>query len=384
MTDFIALEDKYALNVYPKRQVVLTRGSGSLVWDINGKEYIDCIGGNGVATIGHCNPVVQAAIAKQAAQLMICPGTFYNDQRSLLLEKLVNLAPASLKKAFLCNSGAESIEAAIKFARFSTKRKEFVCAMRGFHGRTMGALAATHKALYRQGFEPLPPGFSHIPFNKPEKLDESVSDRTAGVILEIVQGEGGIHVGSQEYFEAARRLCDERGALLIIDEVQTGFCKTGKMFASEHFNLQPDIMCLAKAMAGGIPMAAVVCSDKVDIPVGRHGSTFGGFPLACAAACASIDFMLEHKLDEEARKKGEYFAEKFNDLNLPNVRALRQLGLMIGIELKEKSQPYIVKLMEAGVLGLPAGSTVLRLLPALTIEYNQLDVVLSELKSALA
>lgn len=384
MMDFKGLEKQYEFDVYPKRDLVLVRGRNAKVWDDQGKEYIDCVAGHGVANVGHCNEKVVAAIEKQARQLISCSGIFYNDARALILQKLVSIAPRSLKRAFLCNSGSESIEAAIKFARFTTKRKDFICAMRGFHGRTMGAMSATFNPEYRKDFEPIVHGFHYVPFNHFGKLKETVNDDTAGVIMEIVQGEGGVNIGNGEYFADVRKLCDERGILLIIDEVQTGFCRTGKMFACNHFDLEPDIMCLAKAIAGGLPMGAVLCSDKVQIPFGKHGSTFGGNPLACAAAIAAIDYMLENRLDEQAKDKGDYFVGKLKEHEFANVREVRNLGLMIGIELKEKSTPYISKLIEKGVLAMPAGATVLRLLPPLTISKEELDFVVEKLVEVLA
>jgi acetylornithine/LysW-gamma-L-lysine aminotransferase len=383
MTDCKAVEDAFGFNVYPKRDLVIVRGKGARVWDRDGKAYIDCIAGHGVASIGHCNEAVVAAIKEQASRLITCPGVLYNDTRARLVEKLVGVAPAHLKRVFLCNSGAESVEAAIKFARFTTKKTGFVCAMRSFHGRTLGALSATHTPKYREPFEPLVPGFSFVPFNHYGKLEEAVAGDTAAVILEVVQGEGGVHVGKRDYFREVQKLCRERGVLLIIDEVQTGFCRTGRMFAFEHFSLEPDMVCAAKAIAGGVPMGAVLCSDAVEEPVGRHGTTFGGNPLACAASIAALDFMLEKNLAAAAAEKGEYFEEKLDAGSLSKVREVRRLGLMIGIELKEKVKPFILSLMEAGVLALPAGATVLRLLPPLTITHEELDTVVSRLRSVL-
>ena len=383
MTDFKQLEQAYEFDVYPKREIVLVRGKNAKVWDSEGREYIDCVAGHGVANIGHCNDRVIEAVEQQARRLINCTGTFYNDTRARLLEKLVSIAPKGLKRAFLCNSGTETVEAAIKFARFTTKRKEFICAMRGFHGRTMGAMSATFNPEYRKDFEPVVEGFHYVPFNNFDKLAEKVNDQTAGVILEIVQGEGGVHVGREDYFTKVRDLCDERDLLLIVDEVQTGFCRTGKMFASDYFGLEPDILCVAKAIAGGLPMGAVLCSDKVEPPMGKHGSTFGGNPLACAAAIAAIDYMVENRLDEQAREKGDHFVGKLGGHAFANVREIRHLGLMIGIELKEKSTPYLAKLMEKGVLALPAGATVLRFLPPLTISYEEMDFVLGKLTEVL-
>lgn len=383
MTDYLELEKKHEFDVYPKRNVVLVRGENAAVWDDRGRMYIDCVSGHGVSNLGHANAKVLQAIQEQSKKLITCSNVFYNDRRALLLEKLISITPASLKRAFLCNSGTEAIEAAIKFTRFSTKKTDFICAMRGFHGRTFGALSATFKQEYRTEFEPLVPGFGFVPFNNFQKLKDRVTEKTAGIILEIVQGEGGVNVGNREYFQNVRQLCDETGVILIIDEIQTGFCRTGKMFACEYFDLQPDILCLAKSMAGGLPMGAVLCSDKLEIPVGKHGTTFGGNPLSCATAIAAIDFMLENKLAQQAQEKGEYFLDRMKVENLSKIREIRGLGLMLGIELKEKAQPIILELLDKGVLVFPAGATVVRVFPPLTIEYQNWDLVIEKLNEVL-
>lgn len=375
-------ERKYAFEVYPKRDLTLVRGEGATVWDDTGRAYIDCTAGVGVANVGHANPQVAEAIAEQAKTLATCAGIFYNDVRARLLEKLVAISPASLTRAFLCNSGTESMEAAIKFARHASGKSEFVCAMRGFHGRSMGALSATFK--YRDQFEPLLPGFSFVPFNNIDKLRDAVGDGTAAVVLEPVQGEGGVRPADPDYMSAVQALCTERGVLFIVDEIQTGLCRTGSMFASDRYAISPDILCLAKALGGGVPIGAVLTSERVAPAVGMHGSTFGGNPLACAAALATIDYMQEHTLDRRAHELGDYFAERFREKQPARVRELRQIGLMIGIELKEKATPYLVALMEEGVLALSAGPTVIRLLPPLTVGRDQLDVVIDKLLKVLS
>ncbi|MBK8946522.1 MAG: acetylornithine/succinylornithine family transaminase [Ignavibacteriae bacterium] len=375
MSIYKELIDKYEVNVYPKRDVVIVKGKDAKLWDENGKEYIDCAAGIGVATIGHCNEKVTEAISNQAKTLITNPAIFYNDKRAQVLEKLISIAPKNLTKAFLTNSGTEAVETAIKFARVSTGKTDFITAMKGFHGRTLGALSGTYKSEYREPFEPLVPGFSFVPFNNLEKLEAAITEKTAGIILEVVQGEGGINIGSKKYFDGVRKICDEKNILFIVDEIQSGFCRTGKMFACEYFDIQPDILTLAKAIAGGFPMGAALCSEKINISVGKHGTTFGGNPLAAAASIAAIDFMLENNLAKQAEEKGKYFISKFNIEKLSKVRAIRNLGLMIGIELKEKVQPYIIELMNKGVLAMPAGTTVLRLLPPIVISYDELDKV---------
>ena len=375
------LEKKYGYEVYPKRDVVIVRGLGALLWDSNGKEYIDCTAGIGVANIGHANPHVAAAIHKQAQQLITCPGIFYNDLRGRLMEKLVTVSPDGLNKVFLCNSGTGAMEAALKFARVTTGKTGFVSAMRGFHGRTMGALSATFK--YRDEFEPLIPGNRFVPFNNLEKLTAAIDDDTAAVVLEVVQGEGGVRPADKTYMQSVRQLCNDKGVLLIIDEVQTGFGRTGTMFGCDHMEITPDLMTTAKAIAGGFPMGAVLCGDNVAPSLGKHGSTFGGNPLACAAALASIGYIEEHKLCDAAREKGNYLANKLKMTLSEGVREIRQIGLMVGIELKSKSKPVLESLLAKNVLAIPAGPTVVRLLPPLVIDYQQLDQVTIALSEAI-
>jgi len=383
MKHLMEIEDNHTVDLYSKRGIMITRGENARVWDADGKEYIDCVAGHGVANIGHCNPAVVKAVQEQSAKLITCPASFYNDARAGLIKKLIEITPENLTRVFLCNSGTEAIEAAIKFARLSSGKKEFITALRGFHGRTMGALSATHNPKYKKEFEPLIPGFHHVPFNKFEKLEEKANQNTAAVILEVVQGEGGVYTGDKKYFERVQDLCRKQDILLIIDEVQTGFGRTGKLFAIDHFGLQPDMLCLAKGMAGGLPVGAVICGEDIKLGKAKHGTTFGGTPLISAAASAAIQFMIDGKLAEQAEKKGRYFMENFNSQAIDKVREVRQIGLMIGIELKEKVQPYLMQLLREGVLALPAGNTVLRLLPPLTISYEEIDTVIQKLHHVL-
>ncbi len=279
-----------------------------------------------------------------------------------------------MKRVYLCNSGTEAVESALKLARYATGRTEFVAAMRAFHGRTLGALSATWNKKFRQPFEPLVPGFKHVPYNNTEALDESVSEGTAAVILEIVQGEGGVHLGDPAYLRAAEQICRDRGALLIIDEVQTGYGRTGKTFGFEHYGLAPDLVCLAKSIAGGLPMGAVLIGVRVaELSPGLHGSTFGGNPLACAAGLATLQVLEKEGLPEAAARKGEWLLTALSKIKSPLIRDLRGLGLMVGIELKTKVAPYLQALADDGVLALSAGMTVLRLLPPLVITDEQLE-----------
>ena len=382
-TDYRLLEQQYGVTLYPKRDAVMVRGEGARLFDEDGREYIDCAAGIGVANVGHCHPKVVAALQEQVGQLMVVPNTLYNDKRSRLLEKLVQCAPDNLTRAYLCNSGTEAVEAALKFARVATGRTNYITAMRGFHGRTMGAVSATFTKKYRDPFAPLVPGFSYVPLNKIDKLEAVVDENTAAAMLELVQGEGGVNIAEREYIAAVRKLCDERGALLIIDEIQTGFGRTGKLFACEHYDLQPDMMTVAKAIAGGVPMGALLMSDRVQVEPGMHGTTFGGNPIACAGALATLDVLQSENLPQRALEMGEYFEQRLMEKPLAQVRSVRRLGLMIGLELKAKSQPVLEALMERGVVALPAGATVLRMLPPLVIDQAQIDVVVGHLHELL-
>ncbi len=427
----ISLESRHTSGVYPKRPLAIVRGQGARVWDAEGREYIDCVAGQGSANLGHAHPAIVAAITAQASQLITCPEIFYNDRRAELLARLAEIAPAGLDRAFLCNSGTEAVEAAIKFARLSTGRVGIVAAMRGFHGRTLGALSATWKSDYRAPFEPLVPGFNHVPYNDLAALDANVCDDTAAVILEVVQGEGGVHPGTAEFLLGAQQLCRERGALLIVDEIQTGFGRTGRLFACEHYGLEPDLMTVAKSMAGGLPMGACLIGPRVTgIRPMTHGSTFGGNPLACAAALAAIEVLtspfaplpsqgggrgvgepltsppdplsceergnatppslagkgvggLGETLPQRAVRLGDRLQARLRAINSPLIREVRGLGLMVGIELKVKVTPILQRLQALGVLALPAGATVLRLLPPLVIEEGDLDRVVAAIKQTL-
>ena len=378
------IEERYSTGVYAKRGVTIVRGEGTRLWDADGNEYIDCASGMGVASIGHAHPRVAEALAQQARTLITCPELFYNDRRAALLEKLATVTPPGLDRIFLCNSGTEAIEGALKFARASTRKNGVVAATRGYHGRTLGALAATWDPKHREVAGLLPEGYRHVPYDKLAALEEAMDDDTAAVLLEVVQGEGGVRPASAEYLQGAQALCRHRGVLLIIDEVQTGFGRTGKFFACEHYGLEPDILAMAKAMAGGLPMGAFAISERVgQIPKGLHSSTFGGNPLACAVAATVIDILQEQRLPEHAAETGRYFADSLRALQAPQMRDVRGLGLMIGMELKEKVAPHLRALMARGVLALAAGATVLRFLPPLTISRDEVDMVVTQVADVL-
>ncbi|HVO41119.1 MAG TPA: acetylornithine/succinylornithine family transaminase [Aggregatilineales bacterium] len=376
------VESAHASGVYTKRPLTIVRGEGAHLYDADGRRYIDCVGGQGAANLGHAHPAVVAAIREQAGILLNCPEIFYNDRRAALLDKLT--AIAGLRRAYLCNSGAEAVEAAIKFARLATGRTGIVATMRGFHGRTLGALSATWEPKYREPFEPLVPNFRHIPYNDLAAAEAAIDDQTAAIVVEVVQGEGGVRPGSADYLRGLQALCRERGVMFIVDEVQTGFGRTGRMFAHQHYGLEPDLMPVAKSIAGGLPMGACLIGERVaNITPQTHGTTFGGNPLTCAAACAAIDALINDHLPENAARLGAWMLDRLAHLPGDRVREVRGLGLMIGIELRSKVTPVLKALQDRGVLALPAGLTVLRLLPPLVITQDDLELVAQAIEGAL-
>jgi acetylornithine/LysW-gamma-L-lysine aminotransferase len=383
--DLIAAEETHTSGLYTKRSLVLVRGESATVFDSEGRAYIDCVGGQGVANLGHGNVAVAEAIAEQAHTLASCTELFYNDRRAELYDVLAGILPPSLDRFFLCNSGTEAVEGALKFARAATKRSGVVAAMRGFHGKTMGALSATWGPEYRDLFGPLVPGFSHVPFNRPERLDAAITKDTAAFIFELVQGEGGVRPATREFAMEAARLCAERGALLIVDEVQTGFGRTGTLFAIEQYGLVPDILCLAKSIAGGLPMGAIAFARSVgDMPKRSHSTTFGGNPLACAAAIAAIGEIRRLDLARSAAERGAQLMDGLRGLRSERIREVRGLGLLVGVELKENAAGALRALQDEGVLALGAGPTVVRYLPPLVITKEEIDRVLAASAKALA
>ena len=386
--EIVDVEEKIMANTFSKRNRVITRGKGALVWDINGNEYIDCTGSYGVCIVGHCHPRVVEAVQRQVETLIACHASFYNDARSELLEKIIGIAPKGLDKVFLSNSGAESVECAIKLARKYSGKPEIIAMVGAFHGKTMGALSATWKKKYRVPFMPLVPGFKHVPPNNLEKVRDAITEKTAAILVEPIRGESGVRVPSDDFLPGLREICDEKDVLLIFDEVQTGFGRTGKVFACEHWNVVPDIMCLAKSVAGGIPMGATFARHDVmsAFQRGEHSSTFSGNPLVCAAASAAIDVLVEERLPERAARLGRYFKGKLEGLQEKYriVREVRGLGLMLGMELRFDVYNILLGCMDRGVLVLDAGRNVLRFLPPLVIEKEQIDRVIEVLDVVMA
>jgi len=374
----IEIEDSYLAHVYQKFPISIVRGNGALVYDAEGREYIDCMGGYGVSLIGHCHPRVVEAIKRQAQILITCHGSFYNDRRAELLEKLIKIAPKGLERIFLCNSGAESVECALKAAIKYTGKRKIISAVRGFHGKTLGALSATWNPKYRNPFRAfISENFRFMPFGRIDEAEKLIDEDTAAVIVEPIQGEGGIHVAPPGYLKALREICDEHDAVLIFDEVQTGFGRTGRMWASQHWNVTPDIMCVAKALGGGVPIGATIGKAEImdSLRVGEHSSTFGGNPLACAAASAVIDVIVEEDLPERARVLGEYFKgllQKMVD-EFRILREVRGLGLMLGLESRLFIRDVLMKALERRLILLYSGRNVIRFLPPLIISKHHLE-----------
>ena len=381
----IERERAHTSGLYQKRELAIVRGKDATLWDDQGRQYIDCVGGQGSANLGHGNEAVAAALASQARLLATCTELFYNDRRAELYETLARILPVALDRVFLCNSGTEAVEGALKFAKAATKRTGVVATMRGFHGKSMGALAATWGPEYREMFGPMVPGTTHIPFNKTEALDGAITAETAAFIVELVQGEGGVRPATEEFVAEALRLCRERGALFVLDEVQTGFGRTGTMFALERFGIVPDILCVAKSIAGGVPMGAIAFSRSLgELPKRSHSSTFGGNPLACAAAIAAIAELERLGCARNADERGAQLIGGLRGIESAKVREVRGLGLLVGMELKENAGPTLRALQDQGVLALGAGPTVVRYLPPLVITATEIDRVIEATRAALS
>ena len=367
--------------------IVFTHGDGVTIYDSDGNAYIDCLAGIAVASVGHNNARLANAIAEQAKRLIICSQAHGNDVRVDFYNKLFAFIPEAmgLQRVFMANSGSEVNEAALKYARVATGRSQFVSAKRGFSGRTMGALAITWEPKYRKPFEPLAYQNTFISYNNIEQLDAAITKDTAAVFLEPVQGEGGMHPADPAFLQAARELTTERGALLIMDEVQSGVGRTGTFLATEQYGIKPDMVTLAKGLGGGVPIGALLMSEEVaaSMPKGGHGTTFGGNALASAAAVAVLEEIKERKLLDNAATMGAYFQEQLRAINSPKIRDVRGKGLMIGVELKEKVAPYISALREQGVMTINAGATVVRFVPPLIISKTDIDTVVSRFADVL-
>ncbi len=376
-------EDEFMGNLYQRFPVTIEKGLGAHVWDVNGKEYIDCMGGYGVALVGHRNQRVVDAIKTQLDKIITVHSSLYNKTREEFLENLIKIAPSKLSQVHLNNSGAESVEAAIKFARKFTGKTGMIAMKGSYHGKSMGALSLTFNPKYRKSFQPLVEKTSFSTYGDIDELRSCVDQDTGFIIVEPIQGESGIIVPPDSFLQEVRKLCDEKNIVLIFDEIQSGFGRTGKMWASEHWNTVPDIMCLAKGIAGGIPMGATIVRPDIlaCIKKGEHSSTFGGNPISCAAGIASIQALTEDGLVKNAENMGKIFIEKLEQLKNKHkiIREVRGKGLMIGLEIKFEVKDILLEGIKNGILLLYSGRNILRFLPPLVISEEDITKVINTL-----
>ncbi|MDA3867171.1 MAG: acetylornithine transaminase [Salinivirgaceae bacterium] len=380
------LDQKHYLPTFKRYPITLVRGQGSQVWDADGKEYIDALGGIAVNALGHNHPALVEAISKQAGKLIHISNFYLSEPQVELSQKITSLA--QIERVFFSNSGAESVEGAIKIARkyaHSIGRGGEVISFEGsFHGRTLATIA-TGKKQMQHGFEPIPAGFKQVPLNNMDALRKVVSKETAAIIVEPIQGEGGINVVPDSFLKELRSFCDKQDIVLIFDEIQCGIARTGKMFAHEHVGIKPDIMTLAKGLGGGMPVGAILSNEKVSsaIDFGDHGTTFGGNPLATAAALAVLKTIEQEQLTQAAHEKGEWIKEQIMTMKHPDIKEVRGRGLMIGIEFRFETKPLVQKMLENGVLANATAGNVLRLVPPLIISYKELERVIEVMEKSI-
>lgn len=383
----------YLMNTYARVPIVLRKGRGMKLWDAEGKEYLDFVSGIAVNILGHCHPKVVLAIQKQAQRLLHVSNLYHNEPQIRLARLLVQHSFAD--KVFFCNSGAEANEAAIKLARKYAKENmkgdcfEIITAFNSFHGRTMATLTATGQEKFHKGFEPLLPGFRYVEFNNLEAIKSAINDLTCAIMLEPVQGEGGVKLPSADYLKGVRDLCNEHGLLLILDEVQTGMGRTGKLFGYENYGIQPDIMALAKGLGGGVAIGAMLATDKVAAAFqpGNHASTFGGNPLACAAALATLETLIEDGfILDQCRRMGSYLVKGLTELKEEHINLItdiRGLGLLAGIEITREGSPVVQACMERGLLINCTSGNILRFMPPLIVQEKEIDHMLEILDDVL-
>ena len=391
--EIIAQAEQYLMRTYSRFPLALVRGAGVYVWDAAGNRYLDFVSGLAVNALGHCHPRVVTAVRAQAGRLLHVSNLYHLELQVQLARLLVE--NSALDRVFFCNSGAEAVEAAIKLARkyakkrYGPERYEIITALNSFHGRTLAAITATGQPKYQQGFEPLPAGFRYVPFNDLGALREAVGAHTCAVMLEPVQGEGGVNVADAGYLRGVRALCDEQGLLLILDEVQTGIGRTGRFFAHQHYGITPDIMTLAKALGGGFPIGAMLAREEAaaGFGPGDHASTFGGNPLACAAALATVGTILEDSFLEQVNRAAAHFRSRLAELQdrFPVIREVRGLGLLVGVELSAPvGRAVLERCRERGLLVNGIGDHVLRFLPPLIVTETELDAAVDILTAAVA
>jgi len=390
-SEIVDLTRKYVMNTYNRLPVALVKGKGSYVWDAEGKKYLDFFCGLAVNNLGHSYPRILFTISKQARKLLHVSNLFYIDHQAKLAELLIKNSFGD--KVFFCNSGAEANEAAVKLARKYAKKKfgpdryEVITMKNSFHGRTLAMIAATGQTKYQKGFEPLMPGFKYAEFGDLGSLKETISEKTCAVLIEPVQGEGGVRLASADYFKAVRDLCREKGILLIFDEVQTGMGRTGRLFAYENYGVEPDLMTLAKALASGLPIGALIARDFVadTFEPGDHAATFGGNPFVTAVGVTTLQTILKEHLSEEAKKQGKYLLEGLTKMvkECPQIREIRGIGLLLAIDLDQPARPVVVKCIEKGLLINAVQEKTLRILPPLTVKKKEIDECLKILKGVL-
>jgi acetylornithine aminotransferase len=383
--------DRYLMHTYARQPISIVRGRGSRVYDLEGREYVDFVAGVAVNVLGHGHPDLIAAIQKQSQHLLHASNLYYTEPQVKLAEALVEHSFA--QKVFFCNSGAEANEAAIKLARryahdkYGAARFEIITMLQSFHGRTIATLTATGQEKVQKGFEPLLPGFTYVPFNDLNAVEQAITPATAAIMLELIQGEGGVQVADQAFVKSLRELCRDRDILLILDEVQTGMGRTGTLFAYEQYGIQPDIMTLAKGLGGGLPIGACLATDEVAAAFGpgTHASTFGGNPLACSAALAVMRVLLEGRLLTQSRTVGQYMAKSLLELKdrLPNVKDVRGLGLLQGVELTIDGKAVVTDCLNRGLLINCTMDRVLRFVPPLIIAQREIDRLVDVLADVL-
>jgi len=387
-SDILADSQKYLMNTYNRQPIVLVKGRGTRVYDSDGREYLDFVGGVAVNNLGHCPSRVVVALQKQAQRLMHVSNHFHIEPQINLARMLVNNSFAD--KAFLCNTGTEAIEAAIKLARRYSRevlkqdRYEFITMRGSFHGRTFGALSATAQEKLHKGFEPILPGFRYVPFNDIAQVEIAVNERTCAVLVEPILGEGGVVVPTRGYLKALRKLCDKHGLLLVLDEIQTGMGRTGRLFAYEHEGITPDVVALAKGLGAGMPIGCLLATDKVAqaFTPGSHGTTFGGNPLACAAAIAAMEALLEDNIIiQSVEELGKYFVDGLEDLRgkYPFIKQVRGKGLLVGLELDFDGREIVAACLREGFLINCTADTVLRFMPPLIITREEIDALVNTL-----
>lgn len=380
--------NKYVMPTYTKTPLVMAKGKGARVWDINGRSYLDFFPGWAVSGLGHCHPRIIQAVSKQLKRILHVPNNYYNELQGALAEKIVKHSFDG--KVFFANSGAEAVEGAIKLARRwgnSKKRYEIICMNNSFHGRTITAITATGQDKYKRGFGPLPGGFIHVPFNDLKAVKAKLTKKTVAVLLEVIQGEGGIVVADKNFVRGLRKLCDEKKLLLIIDEVQTGIGRTGEMFAYKHYGVTPDVMVLAKSLGGGFPIGALVAKRKYadTLTPGTHASTFGGSPIICAAALAVFDAIEKEGLLQNTRSMGKYLMAKLNWLKAKHnsIKEVRGINLMAGLGLFINGKAIVDEARSKGLLINCTHDTVLRIMPPLTVTKKEIDEAIGVLDEAL-